>query len=70
MWELVKLYLGKMPDCITAFLALLHVWDLDLAEYVAMTQGVGGGGQGNLGEERNGCNNCYNYSCRCFHCKY
>ncbi len=48
-----------MPDDITALLALIHVWDLDLAENVAMTQGVGGGGQGNLGEERNGCKNCY-----------
>ena len=39
---------GKMPDDITALITLLHVWNLDLAEYIAMTQGVGGGGQGNL----------------------
>ena len=51
---------GKMPDDITALLALLHVWDLYLAENVAMTQGIGGSGQGNLGEERRGCKNGYN----------
>ena len=51
---------GKMPDDIAALLTLLHVWDLDLAEYVAMTRGVGGCGQRNLGEERNGCENGYN----------
>ena len=61
---------GKMPDDIAALLALLHVWDPDLAEYVAMTQGVGGGGQGNLGNGRNGCKYGYNQSCCSFHCKY
>lgn len=44
----------RLSDDITALLALIHVWDLDLAEYVAMTRGVGRRGQGNLGEERNG----------------
>lgn len=44
----------RLSDGIVSLLALLHVWDLDLAEYIAMTQDVSRGSQGNLGEERNG----------------
>jgi len=44
-------YLWKMPDCITASISLLYVWDLNLAEYVAMTKGIVRGCERNLGKE-------------------